>query len=302
MVRRDSLCPHRRLLAVAAMACVAASGCMTHGHKSPGPEPLATLAVPAAVPTELSQVALPPYVIGPPDVLLVEVTTPPKDILNPPVTLSLPIGGNHLVQPDGTIDLGVYGSVAVAGLTVDQAKDAVRGHVFERLGVLSKQTGNKTTPPPDDPNKLLVVVSVVGYNSKAYFVITDGAGYGEQVYRFPYQGHENVLDALSNINGLPAVGSKAEIWLARRTPHANTPEQVLPVDYLAITQHAVTQTNYQVLPGDRLYVKAEKAFRVDGYLAKALSPIERLLGVTLLGSSTYNSVTNRRQFINAFGN
>jgi hypothetical protein len=45
-------------------------------------------------------------------------------------------------------------------------------------------------------------------------------------------------------------------------------------------------------------VRAEKVFRVDGYLQKMLTPIERLLGVTLLGSSTYNSVTNRRQNIN----
>ena len=107
-----------------------------------------------------------------------------------------------------------------------------------------------------------------------------------------------MLDALSNINGLPAVGSKAHIWVARRTPHANQPEQILPVDYVGITQHGITQSNYQILPGDRVYVRAEKVFRVDGYLQKILTPIERLLGLSLLGSAAYNSITNRRSLHN----
>ena len=72
------------------------------------------------------------------------------------------------------------------------------------------------------------------------------------------------------------------------------PDQILPVDYVATTQQGVTLTNYQILPGDRLYVKAEKIFAVDGFLQKFITPLERVLGVTLLGSSAYNSVTNRR--------
>ena len=143
--------------------------------------------------------------------------------------------------------------------------------------------------------ELLVVVDVIGYNSKSYYVITDGAGYGEQIYSFPIKGNEFVLDALANINGLPAVGSKQHVWVARRTPHCNQPEQIMQVDYVGLTQHGITQTNYQIMPGDRVYVRADTAFRVDGFLQKLLTPIERLMGVTLLGSSTYNSVTNRRQ-------
>jgi polysaccharide export outer membrane protein len=60
-----------------------------------------------------------------------------------------------------------------------------------------------------------------------------------------------------------------------------------------LVQHGVTTTGYQLLPGDRVYVKAEHAFRVDGYLQKLITPIERVLGITLLGASTYNQVKNR---------
>jgi polysaccharide export outer membrane protein len=285
-----------------ATACLWLTGCLSQSPHHVVPEaPLASLVPPANVPSELSMVTLPPYAIGSPDILLIEVYTLPTQVLGPAAVLSpQPITGQHLVRPDGTVNLGVYGSVSVAGMTTDQAKEAVRRHVFDQLKVLNATSGGKTTPAPDDPNKLYVAVDVVGYNSKAYYVITDGAGFGEQIYRFPIQGSETVLDALSNINGLPAVGSKANVWVARRTPHPHQPEQILPVDYIGITQHGITPTNYQILPGDRVYVRADKAFRVDGYLQKVLTPIERLLGVTLLGSSTYNSVTNRRQ--NVFNN
>jgi polysaccharide biosynthesis/export protein len=279
-----------------AFLALAWTGCMGLDKPHGGPDsPAASLVAPANVPSELSMITLPPYAIGSPDILLIEVYTLPRENLGPAAVLSpQPITGQHLVRPDGTVNLGVYGSVSVAGLTTDQAKEAVRRAVYEELKKINASSGGRTTPAPDDPAKLFVVVDVVGYNSKKYYVITDGAGMGEPLYSFPIQGNETVLDALANINGLPTVASKLNIWVARRTPHCNQPEQILPVDYVAITQHGITQTNYQVLPGDRIYVQAEKAFVVDNYLQKVLTPIERLLGVTLLGSSTYNSLLNRQ--------
>src|SRR5262249_37650136 len=142
----------------------------------------------------------------------------------------------------------------------------------------------------DSPSKLFVIVDVLAYNSKTYYVITDGAGFGEQIFSFPLLGGETVLDALSRVNGLPDIASKRDIWIARRSPMPGIPEQILPIDYVAITQHAVTQTNYQVMPGDRVYVKAQGIFRFDRMLQKVLTPIERLLGITLLGSSAVNSI------------
>ncbi|HKB02796.1 MAG TPA: polysaccharide biosynthesis/export family protein [Gemmataceae bacterium] len=279
-----------------AAASLAGTGCLGHDQFFTAPEsPAAGLGAPANVPTELNMITLPPYAIGSPDILVIDVYTLPREALGPATVLSpQPISGQHLVRADGTVNLGVYGSVSVAGLTTDQAREAIRRHVYEQLRIMNASSGGRTTPPPDDPAKLYVAVDVAGYNSKGYYVITDGAGFGERVYRFPYQGHETVLDALSNINGLPEVGSKRYIWVARRTPHPEHPDQILPVDYIGLTQHGITVTNYQILPGDRVYVRADKEFRIDGWLQKILTPIERLMGVTLLGSSTVHEIQNKR--------
>lgn len=272
------------------LACLANIGCFGGHHTSD--IPAAAMMAPQNVPSELNKISLPPYVVEPPDILLIEVYTLPQTKGQPATVLSpQPIGGQHLIRPDGTVNLGIWGSLAVAGMTTDQIRDQIRKHVFNQMKT-SKFITEKGTEV-DDPNKLFVVVDVIAYNSKAYYIITDGAGYGEQIYRFPSQGNETVLDALSNINGIPLVGSKQHIWVARRTPFPGQPDQILPVDYVATSQQGVTLTNYQIMPGDRIYVKAEKIFAVDGFLQKFITPVERVLGVTLLGSSTYNSITNR---------
>ena len=279
-------------LTATAILALAGSGCLSDAGHLVSDGPAATLAAPANVPSELNKIMLPPYVIEAPDILLIEVYTLPRDATGQAVQLSIqPITGQHLVRPDGTVNMGIWGSLSVSGLTTEQTRDAVRRYVFNQM--LTAPGIKDQVTAPDDINKLYVAVDVIGYNSKAYYVITDGAGYGEKIDRFPIQGHETVLDALSNINGLPAVGSKSHIWVARRTPHAGQPEQHLQVDYVAVTQDAHTPTNYQIMPGDRVYVRAEKVFLVDNYLQKMLAPIERVLGITLLGSSSYNQIANR---------
>jgi polysaccharide export outer membrane protein len=241
------------------------------GGHPPGPDVVLGPPVPR-VPTELRKMSLPPYTVAPPDILLIEST---QNLPNQPVK------GQHLVRPDGTINLGIYGaSVYVAGMTLDQARIAVAQAIQSRL----------------DPEKVKVklediTVDVLAYNSKVYYVITDGGGFGEQVYRIPVTGNETVLDAIAQINGLPAVASKKHIWVARRAPHGDK-NNILPVDWCGITQRGDTSTNYQVFPGDRVYVQADRLIATDSFLAKLLAPVERILGVTLLGSSTVNSIRN----------
>jgi polysaccharide export outer membrane protein len=182
------------------------------------------------------------------------------------------IRGEHLVRPDGTIGLGVYGNVNVVGLTLTQAKEMIEAHLSQFL------------------QKPEVSVDVSGFNSLVYYVITDRPGLGELVVRLPVTGNETVLDALAQIYGLPAAASKKRIWVSRPVPTDAGHEQVLPVDWVGITQHGLTNTNYQLLPGDRLYVMAQPVVTLDVHLARLISPIERILGVTLLGSSAVHSV------------
>ena len=215
-------------------------GCNTFGR--PQRQMIEEASLAAACPTdpeqmpakELAKVTLPPYVIEPPDILLIDalrvVPKPPfriqsfdvlqvivegtlleqpinglyvvepggmldlgpsygkvmvggksidesqdavyahlKRILREPqVSLTLAqaagqqqIAGEHLVGPDGTINLGTYGSVYVTGLTLEEAKKKIEGHLDQYL---------------DAP---LVSVDVFSYNSKVYYVITEGAGNGD---------------------------------------------------------------------------------------------------------------------------
>ncbi|MFO0929125.1 MAG: polysaccharide biosynthesis/export family protein [Gemmataceae bacterium] len=178
--------------------------------------------------------------------------------------------GEHLVRMDGTISLGSYGCVYVAGLTLAQAKVAIERHLSQYLL---------------DPE---VSVDVFAYNSKSYYVITDGAGYGQQVYRFPVTGNETVLDAISQIQGLPAVASKKKIWLARPAPACHGCSQILPIDWRAITEGGVTATNYQIFPGDRIYVHSDWLICLDNTLNKVLSPIQQVLFTTIFFGAAVN--------------
>ena len=294
-------------IAIVALCFTASVGCFHPRGSLNGPEALSprvtgpiSVPPPGTVPDELGKITLPPYVIEAPDNLLIEVVVrakvpepgadgkPLEDKKGNPIlvdgTQALPvqkISGPFQVRIDGSVGLGYWGSMQVAGLSLDQTAESIRRHVAAKL----KEQGFGTLP-----ENIVVIVDVLAYNSKRYYVITDGGGYGEQVYPFPVTGSETVLDALANINGLPSVASKRNIWVARRSPHADHPWQILPVDWIGITQHGITTTNYQVMPGDRIYVKAQKLITVDTTLARMLSPIERLLGVTLLGANVNNQI------------
>jgi len=348
--------PGRLAVLLALAGCLAAAtGCQTFGR----PQRAATQQVmldaecppdPGRMPAkELAKITLPPYVIEPPDILLVDalrvVPKPPfrtqsfdtlqvivegtlleqpinglyvvepggmldlgpsygkvmvggqsleeaqdsvfrhlKRVLrDPQVSLTLAqaagqqqIAGEHLVGPDGTINLGTYGTVYVTGLTLEEAKTAIEKHLANYL---------------DAP---LVSVDVFSYNSKVYYVITEGAGFGDNVARFPVTGNETVLDAVSQINGLSRLSSK-DIWIARPAPSGVGCDQVLPVDITAIMKGGSTATNYQLLPGDRVFIAQDQWIAFDSVVGKLTAPFERMFGFALVGSSAIQQI-NRFPF------
>jgi polysaccharide export outer membrane protein len=182
--------------------------------------------------------------------------------------------GEHLVRQDGTISLGTYGSLYVAGLTLGQIKCLLEQH-------LSKWFLNPQ-----------VSVDVAAYNSKFYYVITDGGGFGQSVIKLPITGNEYVLDAIANIQGLAPVASKRRIWVSRPAPCGTGCYQILPVDWRAITEGGDTCTNYQLFPGDRVFVHANRLIELDNWLSMIYAPIERTFGVILLGNFTVQSFRN----------
>jgi len=301
------------------------------------------------LPKELNKVALPPYHIEAPDILLINafriIPKPPYKIepldelliQAPPeqVIPKEPISGIYPVGPDGQVDLGAsYGKVPVAGLTPEQARVAVSRHVadvhaikapaitialgqtrgFQQIrgehlvrmdgtvslgvygeayvagmtlaeakGVIEAQLAQTLLNPE-------VTVDVLAYNSKVYYVIYDGGGYGQQIYKLPIVGGETVLDAISELRGLPVSASTTRIWLARPVPEDVRYRQIWPVDWAAITQAGATCTNYEVFPGDRIYVKADCWVAFQNTVNKVLSPFERMFGFTLLGNATIRAV------------
>jgi protein involved in polysaccharide export with SLBB domain len=142
-----------------------------------------------------------------------------------------------------------------------------------------------------------VSVDVAGFNSHVYFVIFDfPAAGGQAIYRRPVTGNETVLDALSDYGlragGLPAGVSKRRIWVARPNPVQPDHTQILPVDWAAITKTGNPATNYQLLPGDRIYVGQDQMLAVDLALARVFSPFERIFGITLFGNSVIENLRN----------
>ena len=181
------------------------------------------------------------------------------------------ISGEHLVGPDGTLTLGQYGSVRVAGMTLNEA----------RFAIASFLSGQFTNPK--------VSVSVFAYNSKAIYVVTQGGGLGDNLVRLPYTGGDTVIDAVSQINGLSYVSS-SRMWVARPNREAGN-NVTLPIDWEAITQKADVTTNYQLLPGDRVFIAHNKLVAFDSAVAKLTSPLERVFGFTLLGTGTVSRLS-----------
>jgi len=339
--------PPASLLAALLVAC--ASGCTAlSGPHETLPVTPPPLSPEVEVPRELAKVSLPPYVIEPPDILLIDAV---KLVPKPPHLIEVfdglgvrvegtppdsPILGAFTVDPDGRIDLGPdYGKVAVKGMTLDEAKTAVVRHLSGQLNELQVSvslassvgaqpiTGEHLVGPDGRVNlgtygtvyvagltipqtktvieaKLAeqleapeVFVDVLAFNSKVFYVVTDGAALGDNVQRLPITGNETVLDAVASIGGLSQLSSK-QIWIARPAPNGVGCEQILPVSWDEITRGASTATNYQILPGDRLFIASDKLVTLDNLVGKITRPFERMFGSTILGTQMLNRIQTVR--------
>ena len=260
----------------------------------------------------LKLVPLPPYRAEIYDVFEIRAKTPPDQ----------PIDNYYMVEADGTIDLGPpYGTVRVAGMTIDEMTAAVNKSLGQLLrdpaayvqlarvagaqpvtgqylvgsgrndqsaairhGADRRQDGDRG--PHRHPEPLEASSSTRPKSrstswpttARSYYVITQGAGLGDNVRRLPFTGNETVLDAISQINGLSQVSSK-NIWIVRPSAADREKANILPVDWDGITRRGATATNYQLFPGDRLYIGEDPLITRTNLLAKKTAPIERLMGI-----------------------
>ncbi|HQU44643.1 MAG TPA: polysaccharide biosynthesis/export family protein [Pirellulales bacterium] len=177
----------------------------------------------AVAPRELDKTVIAAYVIQPGDVLLVE-----------PIALDSPLRfpADQTVLPDGTIDLGRFGRLVVAGKTLEQ----IETDVHAAVKAIEKDAG-------------AVNVRLVDPQSAVYYVLGEVTSPGS----YPFVGRETVLDAILAAGGLTDKASPCNIILSR----PGTPcgcRTVIPICYKHIVQQGDTTTNYQVMPGDRIYV------------------------------------------------
>ena len=184
---------------------------------------------PAALPRELDKRFAVAYVVEPGDVLLVQ----PADLDSP---VRLP--GDQPILPDGTIQLGKYGRLAVVGKTVEEVEAVVKQHI----AATTKDAGPITVRVVTRASKVFYVLGEV--NSPGTFVLT---------------GRETVLDGILLAGGLNERASHNQIILSRPTQPCSC-RTVLPICYDEIVQIGDTSTNYQLAAGDRIYV-ASKTFK-----------------------------------------
>ncbi len=207
---------------------------------------------------EQAKVALkklgPALVVEPPDLLLVEVLE---------AVPGRPISGERLVRPDGSISLGFYGDVHVAGLTLPEVKEKIIRHLQKyisdmTLGLVEvDENGEELIDPATTKPKMIdpresacVFVDITAYNSQVYYIEGEVASPG----RLSVTGGDTVLDAIHFAGGLLPSADRSTIRLVRSYPK-DSPVQVLPVNYEEITMGTDSSTNYPILPNDRLVVR-----------------------------------------------
>lgn len=136
--------------------------------------------------------------------------------------------GSVKVRADGTVALPLVGRVEVAGMTADQAAEAIR-----------RAYANGFLASPE------VTVTVTAFNSKRFYVM--GAVGKPGV--FPYDQDMNVLRAIILAGGFAPTAQKNGV-LITRTVNGVEVRMEVAVDDIGQGR----EKNVSVLPGDIIYV------------------------------------------------
>jgi len=220
------------VVAVAIVGCGTFGGSAPSNHLLPSAKAIRSSAPnPAPIPRELAKELHPAFVVEPGDTLLVQAAELDAPVRLPP---------DQTIFPDGTIDLGTYGRPLVAGKTLAQIEVEVRKLVNDK---------EKAKEP------IGVTIRLIGRASKVYYVLGEVNAPGA----FPISGRETVLDGIIAAGGITKRAGEQSVVLSRPTPPDGC-RVVYPVCYTNIVQLGDTTTNYQLQPGDRIYVPGRGTF------------------------------------------
>lgn len=187
----------------------------------PGPaEAVAAAKASGAAAEPAAQPGHKPYVIGPLDVLDVNVWNAAN------------LSHIYNVSSDGTISMPLIGLVKADGLTQAELAAAIG----QKLLAVAFQNA------PD------VNVQVLRNNSKKYYISGAVGRPGE----YPLNGETTVLDALANCGDFKEFANKKKIRILRYPPGA--PPQKFLFNYQDVSKGKHNETNIVLQNGDRIFV------------------------------------------------
>jgi polysaccharide export outer membrane protein len=207
-------------------------------------------------PRELAMTVQRPHRIEAGDVMVIE----PNDFNS-----SIRLPGDQTVLADGTIELGTYGTLSVAGMTVPEVQQNVQSLISAREAMIlnrntagagimqasarpgGPQTYGHVVPISSTDNS--VSVRLVRQESTVFYVLGEVNAPGS----YPLVGNETVLDAIIAAGGVTTLANEHKIILSRPSASGKG-QEILPVCYQSIVQLGATSANYQIYPGDRIYV------------------------------------------------
>ncbi|MCM2371112.1 polysaccharide biosynthesis/export family protein [Aporhodopirellula aestuarii] len=207
--------------------------------------------IPQGLPRENAKSVLPPHAIEPGDALLIEPVNLERDLRLP---------ADQIVLADGTVDLGPYGRVIVAGQSLEQAESMIEQQIAyqirqqreacKQFASEEDRTAIDAAALPSDCDAIAVNVRMLDPVHR-YYVLGEVNAPGA----YPLVGYETVLDAIVTAGGLTSSSNPCKILLARPTDPCEC-RVTLPVCYREIVQLGNTSSNYQLQPGDRIFVSS----------------------------------------------
>jgi len=177
--------------------------------------------------------------------------------LNPPDVISISVQGiesplTSIVQPDGYVLAPKGKEVYVAGLTIAEASEAIKGSLED---VYAR--------PPE------TTVTVLSFESNRVYV------FGEVNGVIPYRGNLSVVDTVIQAGGLTIRSAPNRTLLIRYT---DGDPKVFDINLNDIIRKGNDETNLMVRGGDILYVPPTRMVKLGYHIENLLFPIHSIFG------------------------
>ncbi|TWU15099.1 polysaccharide biosynthesis/export family protein [Allorhodopirellula heiligendammensis] len=260
---RNSTGPFVAWLGMGLVLLGCTSGCSALGLSCTSGSPLTKEAeavleqsrIPHGIARENAKTVLPPHRLQPGDTVLIEPVSLDRDLRLP---------ADQTVLADGTIDLGPYGRIVLAGQDLEQAEALIEQQIdfqtreqletCRQAGCEPKKSRGGIAETSRDCDSIAINVRLLEPVHR-YYVLGEVNAPGA----YPLSGFETVLDAIVAAGGLNSSANPCQILLSRPSEPCEC-RVTLPVCYREIVQLGNTASNYQLRPGDRIFVASRSCF------------------------------------------